>query len=166
MLGEHRQDYLAVRLCSEAKALSLEALPELPEVVELAVVSQPIPSVRIGHWLGAAFGDIDDAQPTVAKGSRLRTVNTGEAADSFSVRAAMRHQPGHGGDQTLVRDADRSTYPAHTLSPAAAQFAAGSPSRAAVQRLGLGTPSSLRRAAAGPRAVSARSIGYRPRKTS
>src|SRR6185436_1924721 len=59
-------DDLGVALRREAVPLLFEALAQLLEVVDLAVLDGPDRSVLVAHRL-MATGDVDDAQPAVAQ---------------------------------------------------------------------------------------------------
>ncbi len=99
----------------EGEAVALELGLQLGEVVELAVVGDPVAAVRVRHRLGAARGRIDDRQAAVAERRRKASVLGREAPDPVPVRPAVRQRLGHSPHERLVGQAGESADAAHGL---------------------------------------------------
>src|SRR5690242_12039815 len=59
--------HLAVAVCTEDTARSLEFCFEFDVIVNFAVEYQPIPAVLVCHRLVPSFAQIDDRQPAMSK---------------------------------------------------------------------------------------------------
>ena len=64
------EDDLGVAPAPEDVPSALERLRQLHVVVDLAVVGHPDRAVLVAHGLGAAFGEVDDAETPVGEGQR------------------------------------------------------------------------------------------------
>jgi hypothetical protein len=111
--GIHRKQNLGVGLGGEAKAVAFKLFSQLLEVVELAVVGDPIPAVGTGHRLRPPGSRVDDAQAPMSQCSRHRSVDAGKAPHALAVGAAVGHEPGHRDHGPLVGPSHASADPAH-----------------------------------------------------
>ena len=89
VLAVGREQHFRIALGTEAGPVALEICTELLEVVELAVVDDPVPSVRVRHRLSSTFGQVDDREPPVTQRGCRAAVSCRKAAKAFAVWPAM-----------------------------------------------------------------------------
>ena len=113
VLAVGREQHFRIALGTEAGPVALEICTELLEVVELAVVDDPVPSVRIRHRLSSTFGQVDDREPPVTQRGCRAAVSCRKAAKAFAVWPAMRERVRHVADELLVFATYYAAYSAH-----------------------------------------------------
>jgi hypothetical protein len=96
--------------------LRLQLLPDLPEVVHLAVVAKDHRPVGGSHRLGSRFRQVKDRQTPVGE---TRPPVGGEV-DPGGIRAPVDHRAPHRPEQSLPRadlpGGHESGYPAHRVT--------------------------------------------------
>ncbi len=84
-LHDRRQQHLGIGMAAEAVAVRFQLGAQRGEVVDLAVVGQPVAAVAGGHRLMAQRRQVQDAQPPV----RQRHAGGGIGPDAAVIRSTM-----------------------------------------------------------------------------
>ncbi len=137
VLGVHRQQHLGVAVRLEPKAVRLEVGPQLAEVVQLAVVGDPVALVRVSHRLRPPRARVEDAEAAVAERRGGACAVGAEDLDPVAVGPPMRERLGHRLDQPAIGATHQAADPAHRLSrPPAGRLTGGfgSPRRRVPER--------------------------------
>src|SRR5579885_3252778 len=122
--GIRLQQYLSIRMAPERLAQSFDFSTNLPEVVDFAVVDDPISSIGIVHRLMPQGGQVENCETTVAQPDLGLPV--AEQNGSLIVRAAMRErarsalQEPVGDPSVMGNNTEDSTHlvlPGHAVFP-------------------------------------------------
>ena len=91
------EDDLAVAVREKTVAEAAQLLAQLEIVVDLTVKGEPVAPLRIGHWLSATLGEVEDGESTMAEPEPC----LGEMLDAKTVRPTMGKTVGEGGKYRL-----------------------------------------------------------------